>query len=304
MVGLIPRRVVSRFSPDVFIVGGWNHLAAWQVLIASKYYGKPIGIISANINQGKISRTILTNLLPLFDKYFSLSKSSEENFRSMGVSESDIVTLPNGIDVDAFRKSISQEKQVNIKERYGISTGPLVTYVGNLEHDKGVQDLISAVSQVGEKVQLLIVGDGPKKQDLVEQAKSANIRAIFTGIIPNSELSNFYSVSDLVALPTYHDTWGLVINEALACGTPVISTTAAGASGEILIDGKNGFITKPGDIENLSNCILKILTSDKLRAEFGDYGREISNNYTPEKYATELRSEMYKMSNHHSTNIS
>lgn len=274
---------------DVYVVGGWNYLAAWTALVASKLRECPIGIISANTTQAPASEMVLSHLLTYFDFYFALSDSAQENFTRMGINQSRIETLPNAVDVAKFQDSISMPKQREIRQQWDLPDSGIVLYVGNIESVKGVDTLINA-SMLSTKINhLLIIGDGPQKENMKELSNNKDgVEITFTGRLPNPELPNYYALSDLFVLPTKGDTWGLVVNEAMACGTPVISTTEAGASGELLRHGENGLVIPPNDEASLAEAIDRLLTNDEERQKFAEKSLKYAERYTPEKYAEQL----------------
>lgn len=282
------RKILSS-QADVYVVGGWNHLSAWTALLASKLNDVPIGIISANTEQGGFSRHILSRLLSGFDFYLALSDLAKENYADLGISAADITVLPNAIDVSGFQSEISRSTQKSLRRKWNLPESGVVLYVGNLEFDKGVHNLVEAISTIDEPCHLLIIGDGPYRTRIETLTKQLNnISVTFTGQLPNSELPNYYALSDLSILPTHSDTWGLVVNEALACGTPVVSTTAAGVSGELLQHRKNGLVVPPKDPGQLAEAIEYLLSNDEVRSQYQSIGREQSLRYTPQKYAEGL----------------
>lgn len=285
-IGLNSFHEILSFDADVYIVGGWNHFPAWISLLASKLKGTPIGVISANTEQGYYSKYILSKVLGVFDFYLALSSPARENLVNLGIEKEKITVLPNVIDVEQFQASITQSQQESLREKWELPDSGVVLYVGNLEFNKGVQHLIRAVSTVNASCHLLIIGDGPYRSKLESLAQKSNQNNVtFTGKLPNSVLPNYYALSDVFVLPTHGDTWGLVVNEALACGTPVISTTAAGVSGELLQHEENGFVIPPKDPESLADFIECLLANDKLRTQYEKAGKEKSSQYTPRSYA-------------------
>jgi glycosyltransferase involved in cell wall biosynthesis len=133
-------------------------------------------------------------------------------------------------------------------------------YVGQLIERKGVDELLAAFSQVPD-AELYVAGDGPL-QPLVTEAV-ANGRVTYVGHVDRPALQRLYSDSDALVLPSRYEVWGLVINEALEHGLPVIATQAVGAADDLLVDGLNGYVTRTGDVEELRAAMTRVVEWDK-----------------------------------------
>ena len=133
-----------------------------------------------------------------------------------------------------------------------------------LEKRKGVHDLIKAYKQLNPKdTELIIAGTGSEEQTLKELAADRS-DIIFLGYVDGKSKVDCYSNADIFVLPTYQDPWGLVVNEAIYYGLPIITTTNAGAS-DMIVKKKNGFVIKSGNIHQLKACLDTLLSNDKLR---------------------------------------
>jgi glycosyltransferase involved in cell wall biosynthesis len=137
---------------------------------------------------------------------------------------------------------------------------------------------------------LLIIGssdDDGYERECVEFCRNNGLdkKVFFEGFVHQEEISLYYSISDVLVFPTHRDTWGLVINEAMACGLPVISSDAAGATDDLVANGRNGFTYPSGDIGRLAACIDKILGDDGLRSAMGKESLDIISAFTPKKSA-------------------
>jgi glycosyltransferase involved in cell wall biosynthesis len=273
---------------DVFVVGGWNYTAALAALIAGTIRDIPVALISANLDQGStLSATVVPMLLSQFDAYFALSSAAREHLIDLGAQREDVTVLPNSTDVAAFRRAIDESTQATLQERYGIKNDFIILYVGLLTEDKGVNDLITAVSNINYTTpHLLIIGDGPDRDSIEKRAETLLGDGVtFTGKLPNDSLPNYYALADIFVLPTHRDTWGLVLNEAMACATPVVTTTAAGAAGDLVVDGRTGLVVPPKDSQALKRAIEHLATSPAERKAIVERAVERVEEYTPEDYA-------------------
>ena len=133
--------------------------------------------------------------------------------------------------------------------------GRLVLSVGQFIYRKGFDILLKAWKNCPTEDKLLVIGDEPTEEmlSLKENLELCNI--FFCGFKNKEELSNYYKASDLFVLPTREDIWGLVINEAMAYGLPVITTNRCVAGRELIDNGINGYLVPVNNIDALSNCI-------------------------------------------------
>jgi len=168
----------------------------------------------------------------------------------------------------------------------------IVLFVGRLAEKKGVTYLIDAMKYVDAI--LIIVGDGPLKSELMEQAKPFNDKIVFLGAKSKKELSTIYASSDIFVMPSIvskdgdMEGLGLVGLEAMASGIPVIGTKTGGIP-EIICDGENGLLVEPENSHDIAKKINLLIQDDELREKLGQNGQMTASKYDykliGEKYA-------------------
>jgi D-inositol-3-phosphate glycosyltransferase len=193
--------------------------------------------------------------------------------------------IPCGVDLEQFRR----EDRAAARRRLGIpEQADVMLYVGRFAPLKGIDRLIGALALLRDRfpdLQLLVVGgDGDTaastralKRLAVELAVSDKV--IFKGRVEQSALPPYYNAADLLALPSHYESFGLVVLEALACGTPVAGT-AVGAVASIVTEGVNGSIIASPEINDVADGIARIVAlpreerpgGDAVRATVADYG--------------------------------
>jgi len=140
----------------------------------------------------------------------------------------------------------------------------------------------------GKNVILHIVGDGPEIKSLNDMVNKAKIsdNVIFWGFKDNRDLANFYAFADLLVLPTLSDIWGLVLNEGMSAGLPVVASKYAGASYDLVQEGINGFVVDPTDIKEMTNKLRIIIENQSLRKRMASNAQKIMlEKFTVEKSA-------------------
>jgi glycosyltransferase involved in cell wall biosynthesis len=131
-------------------------------------------------------------------------------------------------------------------------------FAGKLIEKKRPADLIAAAARV-PGVHALFVGDGPLREWCEAMAAELGVRATFTGFRNQSEMPSAYAAADVLILPSdRQETWGLVVNEAMASGLPAIVSEAAGCVPDLIIAGRTGYAYPPGDIDALAMALRAI----------------------------------------------
>ena len=157
-------------------------------------------------------------------------------------------------------------------------------FSGQLIHRKGVDVLLRAferVCETGAAASLTIVGDGPDRhrcRRLIGPEWRPRVR--FLGFHQPDDLPNVFAESDVFVLPSRYDGWGVVVNEALAAGMPIIATSAVGAGADLIEPGRNGFVVAPGDVDALTAAMKRFVAEPTLVHRLGTRSREIAGDWT------------------------
>lgn len=172
---------------------------------------------------------------------------------------------------------MSAKKALNIKEDF------IVLSVGQFIYRKGFDVLINVAVNLPKEIGFYFVGDTAPEEylQIVDENDLKNIH--FIGFAQKELLKNFYKASDVFVLPTREDIWGLVINEAMTYGLPIISTNRCIAALELISEGNNGWIVNVDDRNALSECLGKIyMMPEKDRNLIGFESQRMMASYTIE----------------------
>lgn len=160
----------------------------------------------------------------------------------------------------------------------------VVGFSGKLVSGKGVDVLIDAVAALqreGLPAGLLLIGDGPERAALEERVRSRGLKwTVFDGFRNQSELALSYVCLDIFALPSRSETWGLVLNEAMLFGLPVIATDLTGASLDLIEPGVNGYVVPVDDVVALTDALRMLVISSARRVEFGTRSEALVQRYS------------------------
>jgi glycosyltransferase involved in cell wall biosynthesis len=214
--------------------------------------------------------------------------ATKEYLLRRGILASKIFTAWNAVDNDAIERECEESlKKSNVKKlraRLDLENRRMILSVAYLEERKGLQYLIQACAKLKKEdddFALVIVGDGPYKQDLKRLSVQNDIETIFAGYVSN--LVDYYLAADVFVLPTLHDVWGFVINEAMVCGCPIITTYDAGASRDLVKNKANGYVIETRNVEQLYQTIKNILCDHGLRQEMKKASRKMIRDFSYQK---------------------
>lgn len=219
--------------------------------------------------------------------YFSTGKLQDEYFVKYGAKEEQIRRFPftslweNEIVTYQLSKEEKEKKRLN----YNIEESIVIICVGRFIPGKGIDILLKALIGIEESVRTLIIGGEPTEEylNICEQGKLKGIT--FIPHISKNELKEYYSFSDMFVLPTYSDTWGLVIVEAMSNGLPVISTSKCVAACTLIEDDVNGYVLEAGDVDSFREHIIKMIHSREMMRTMGENALVKMNHYSIESMA-------------------
>jgi glycosyltransferase involved in cell wall biosynthesis len=199
---------------------------------------------------------------------------------SLGVDENKIFYSWNVTDNDLFNKPVPDEALEKLKTEYKLHGRRIILFVGRLSDEKGLIYLLQAYKQVPVELNasLLLVGEGKQRDALAQYVEDNNFEHVhFIGYVPYEELAAYYTLADVFVLPsvttkTLKEVWGIVLNEAMNRGCPVIATTAVGAAvGGLVQEGKNGVVVAERDPKALRDAILQILSDERKLQEMRNF---------------------------------
>jgi len=175
---------------------------------------------------------------------------------------------------------------LRLSERYFL-------YVGRLISSKGVFDLLDAYGRIPAdlraKVALLFVGNGKERSKLEERAAAAQPGSVrFLGFAQREQLAIYYALAEALVFPTHTDPWGLVVNEAMACGLPIIATDVAGCTPDLVRDGANGYVVPSKDVDKLMVALVAFALDPQLRPQMAECSVRLIQSYSPELCAAGL----------------
>ena len=265
--------LLSLKKGDIIICHGWSRLTMILIIIFANFFGIKVGLRSETpiIHEYNYSgvkkflrKKILLFLFERINYFFYIGSNNKKFYQKMGVKDDKLIFMP--YSVNPHYKSYNPLKKRTNK----------IVFSGKLIDKKRPQDLLVAFSKLDNKnVKLCFAGTGNLKEYLEQEVKKLNLedRVKFLGLLNKKDLNKLYSTSDIIVLPSgYGETWGLVINEALEFGLPVIVSDMVGSA--IDLCDNNGYIFKYKSVKDLSFKLNKLINSPKK-----DYDEIVKNSF-------------------------
>ncbi|SFK69286.1 Glycosyltransferase involved in cell wall bisynthesis [Halogranum rubrum] len=259
-------------------------LTRLTVALAARYHGIPVIVWSGRTTRGyydrvnQIGSRVLWPLDKLVyssvDQFIAYSQDTVEYLESHGI-RSNQISVGTQVIADDLTDRVDPSLYREIERNFD-SEDCVFFFLGYLSERKGVHDLIRAFKRIeDEHARLIIGGAGEAEDELLELSKNDD-RISFSGYLSDKDKATYLKRSDVFVLPSYNDPWGLVVNEAMMFGLPVITTTDVGAR-ELVND--NGLIVEAGDVSMLHQSLANLLENQELRNQMGERSRDTIRNY-------------------------
>lgn len=256
-----------RNRPDAVISGefGFRTLLAW---VYCALFRKPLIVWSGEITYGaqfanRPQRFLRRFLSRRAAGFLAYGQAARWYLQSLGVDNRKISILKQAVDNEYWRNARQAADLHAVRAKHSI-TGKAALCVANLLYPKGIHHLIEAWAALPRTLQqantLMLVGGGNQRAELEALAVSLDAQnLVFVGPVPPDALPAYYAAANFLVLPTLLDVWGLVVNEAMASGLPVLCSKYAGCAEELIIPGKTGDIFDPTDVAAFSALLARWL---------------------------------------------
>lgn len=278
------RRIVKDFRPHLIHA----HAATpdgYVGLLLGKKYGIPtvVTLHGSDINTYPFrdlwTRRMTERVIGETDRVIAVSRAIEKTAKAIAPPRSPIEVIYNGADLQQFSFDIKMRD--NLRKKLGISPDCVVLiFVGNVIREKGVGELMEAflaLERQIEKLDLLIVGDGPALGGLISKAEKAGVfkRVHIVGRRPHDEIPGWLSASDILILPSWSEGHPTIVVEAMACSRAVIASSVGGIP-ETIESGESGILVEKGNIRALMQAIIQLACDSDKREKMGQLGRQIA----------------------------
>jgi glycosyltransferase involved in cell wall biosynthesis len=264
-------RRLSEGRFDTVLVMGWHLKSFWQAIFAAKRLHLPSmarGDSNLQKPRGVVKRTAKSLTYPgflrLFDAALYVGERSRAYWRRYLYPDARLFFSPNCVDAEWFAERATLEARTALRTKLGLAPdSKAVLFAGKLVPFKRPLDVIAAASQFksrGTDIHVLVAGSGPMQTEIDATARTSGVPCHMLGFRNQSEMPAVYAAADCLALPSSgQETWGLVANEALACGKPIIVSDAAGCSSDLAADRSTGRVFALGDVKALAAALSDLM---------------------------------------------
>lgn len=284
---------------NAIIVFGWNSFTNWLLFLIAFILGLPVFLISESpLNQEllkskwkiKTKKAIFGTFFRFINAFLYIGEENKKFYQYYGVPDKKLFFVPYAVDNDRYIEASNKlkNKKNNLRKELGIDKDDIVIFFGGkLIEKKRPMDLLRAYHNIKTqnlklKISLLFVGDGILRSELEKYVKESNLENVhLVGFKNQTELPQYYAMADIFVLPSsMGETWGLMVNEAMCFGLPIIISDLVGCGSDLVKNGENGYIFPFGDIEKLSKCFEELVNNSKKGKLFGEKSFEIIQDYS------------------------
>lgn len=288
----------QRQRPDALLLTGWHFLGMVQLFLAARLQGLPV-LLRMDSN------ALRPRPWPLRLAYWCLFRgvavglpvgaANARWYRHYGVPAQRLVASPHFVDNAYFheRAAALRPRREELRGRWAIPRDAFCfLFAGKLQDKKRPLDLLEALrillqTPQAPPVHLLLVGTGPLEAGCRDRARQQALPVCFAGFLNQSEMPAAYAVADALVLPSDHgETWGLVVNEAMACGLPAIVSDLVGCAEDLVLEGRTGLVTPAGQPPALAAAMGRMAADPAGAARMGEAARErVLGGFTAAKAA-------------------
>ncbi len=284
-------RILDEVRPSVVAVPGWYDWRALILLRSARRKGVPL-ILMSDSQRIDAARSFWREypkriLLRQFAAALVGGRRHLDYLHELGMPREAVRPGYDVVDNAHFRRAAGGCTRRGVGRR--------LLACNRLVEKKNLARLIAAVARhngqapAAERFTLTIVGDGPLRGELEAEARAlAPGQVVFEGHVDHADLPACYASADAFILASTVEQWGLVVNEAMAAGLPVLVSTACGCAPELVVDGENGFVFDPSSAESIAEAIGRLPTAPAELSAMGRASEHIIADWTPERFADEF----------------
>jgi glycosyltransferase involved in cell wall biosynthesis len=274
---------------DVVLVQGWYLKCFLQAAFAAKRQHLPLivrGDSHLDTPRSGLKRTAKSLVYPaflrLFDAALHVGERSRAYWKRYGYPQSRLFFSPHCVDAGWFAARATAGAGAELRAELGIASGAkVVLFAGKLVPLKRPMDVIAAGARLktaGRELCLLVAGAGPLESEMLTAASTAGVPIHMLGFCNQTLMPKAYAAADVLILPSEQETWGLVANEALACGLPVVLSEAVGSAPDLAGDGSAGRVFPVGNVKALAEAIADLFdcppSPQAIATKSADYSLE------------------------------
>jgi glycosyltransferase involved in cell wall biosynthesis len=283
---------------DAVWLHGYAYAADVLAFLAAKSRGLPVfyrsethlGLQRSGWKR-RLRDWVLSTAARFVDAFLAIGTANRDYYRALGVPEHKIFDVPYTVDNDRFMASakLNAAERQTVRQKFGLPPGrPVVLFASKLVTRKHPDHLVHVMARLrdeGVEASLLFVGSGEMEPALRSLVVHYNLdrSVFFGGFVNQAELPRVYAASDVFVLPAENEPWGLIVNEVLCAGVPVIVAHEVGCVPDLVHHGENGLLVQAGDIGSLTDAVRRLLLDDHTRVSMGQKGFAMIDEWNYER---------------------
>ena len=277
-------------QPDVVVISGWSTFAAQAAITWCGIKDIPYLLVVESHDEGPRAgwrRTVKGTVVPpIVERAAGLLVTgtlARDSMIARGAHPERVRVFANTIDVEAFGEQADRLAggRTDVRRTLGVEPEDVVVLsVARLAPEKGLDVLVRAVAAADDlRLVLVVAGGGPERARLNELAGELSVRLTLAGDVDWERIVELYVAADLFALLSEREPWAVVVNEAAACGLPLVLSDRVGAAHDLLRDRENGALVRAGDVDAAAQSLRELAADPELRRAQGARSRELARDW-------------------------
>jgi glycosyltransferase involved in cell wall biosynthesis len=281
---------LNEARPDVVVVSGWSTFAAQGAIAWCRVRGVPYVLVVESHDEGprpgwrrRVKGTVVPRVVANASGVLVTGTLARNSMVARGARAERVRIFANTIDVEEFAAAAQRLAPSQAEARAALGAEPddlVVLSVARLAPEKGLDVLVRAVAEADDaRVLLVLAGVGPERGRLEQLACELGVRLALAGDVEWERVVELYAAADVFALLSEREPWAVVVNEAAACGLPLVLSDRVGAAHDLLRDGENGRLVAAGDVAAAAAALRELAASSDLRRAQGARSRELARDW-------------------------
>jgi glycosyltransferase involved in cell wall biosynthesis len=283
-------RALGAARPDVVVVSGWSTFAAQSAIAWCRAKRVPYVLVVESHDEGprpswrrRVKGAVVPSVVGQASGILVTGSLARDSMLSRGAAPERVRIFANTVDVEEFeaRADRLSGRRPDLRGELGAgATDVVVLCVARLSAEKRIDELCRAVAGADDpRLMLVVAGEGPDRLTLGRLAEELDIRLTLLGDVAWERIAELYVAADVFALLSERETWAVVVNEACACGLPLVLSDRVGAAHDLLRDGENGALVRAGDIEAAASALRELAADPERRRAQGARSRELARDW-------------------------
>jgi glycosyltransferase involved in cell wall biosynthesis len=276
--------------PDVVVVSGWSTFAAQAAVAWCRLKNLPYVLVVESHDEGPrpgwrrlVKGTVVPPVVSGAAGVLVTGSLARDSMVARGAAPQKVRVFANTIDVEGFGAQADRlaGRRPELRRDLGVGADDVVVLcVARLGPEKRLEDLVLAVSGAGDpRLVLVLAGEGPERGLVERVAREHAVRLLMLGDVEWKRVVELYVAADVFALLSERETWAVVVNEAAACGLPLVLSDRVGAAHDLLRDGENGALVPAGDVGAAAAALRALAGDPELRRAQGERSRELARDW-------------------------